>query len=256
MLRSIRSLSVTMFACVIALPCLAASSPWDGTWKLNKEKSQLTGGTWTLAKDGTMYRMGDSSPFACDGKEYTQPDGRTLTCQESGNKLTTTTKQEGKTLWINERELQANGKTMKLTRTVLRPDGGKDTSVTTYARVGEGSDLVGSWKVAAVDVGAPQVWTAKVDGDSLHMELPAYKISWDGKLDGTPAPYKGDGAPAGVMMGIRTDGPSKLVAVETTNGRPSDNSEFTISPDGKTLTEVDWSPDKPDEKMTLVFEKQ
>lgn len=256
MVRSVGSVLAMTFACVFVGPCFAASSPWDGTWKLNKDKSQLTGSTITLRKEGNTYQFENGGKFACDGKEYEQPDHRIVTCEESADTLKTVTKADGKKLWITERHLAAGGNTMNVTREVMKTDGGKNTETIAFTRVGKGSGFAGTWKMTAVDVSAPPVIVMKVDGDSMHFEVPDFGLSWDGKLDGTPAPYKGGGTNSAVMMGTKAEGPAKMVSVETTNGKPTDHTEITLSADGKTMTHVDWSPDKPDEKQTFVFEKQ
>src|SRR5215471_2537716 len=57
----------------------AADTSFSGTWKLNLEKSQLSGLTYTFSKNpsGTMHF--DSAGFAFDfdlsGKEFPGPDG-------------------------------------------------------------------------------------------------------------------------------------------------------------------------------------
>jgi hypothetical protein len=40
------------------------------------------------------------------------------------------------------------------------------------------------------------------------------------------------------------------------DGKTYNESVMTLSADGKTMTVVSWSPDKPAEKQTLVYNKQ
>ena len=56
-----------------AIPCFAAASKWDGTWKLNQAKSKMTGATVTISQNGNMYTVDTGAfkfSFACDGKDY------------------------------------------------------------------------------------------------------------------------------------------------------------------------------------------
>src|SRR5947208_54233 len=61
-------------------PYSRTDSPWDGTWKLDRSKSHLTGQTITLSKSNNgMWRYNDgtiSFEFALDGKPvHTFADG-------------------------------------------------------------------------------------------------------------------------------------------------------------------------------------
>jgi hypothetical protein len=195
--------------------------------------------------------------YACDGKDYPIPGDRTISCEETASTLTTTTKgKDGKTLWINRHELAPDGKTYKTMRTVMQADGGKAVENATVVRIGAGTGFAGTWKLTSEKTDSPVVVTYKVDGDSMHMEFPAFKLTWDGKLDGTPVQVNGPTGFAGFMMSKKAEGPNKIVTTEMTDGKPTDHYEDTLSPDGKTYSEVEWSPDKPNEKATGVFEKQ
>src|SRR5215469_12223500 len=69
-----------------ALPCLAAGSSWDGTWKMNVAKSKFTGDTFTITAKGNMMNLSNGTvayDFACDGKAYPTIADRTVTCSGS-----------------------------------------------------------------------------------------------------------------------------------------------------------------------------
>jgi hypothetical protein len=79
------------------LPCFAAGSPWDGTWKENLAKSKLTGDTITFSmkQEGLFHYSNGGAieyDFACDGKPYTTYSDHTTTCigtVEAGYDFTT-----------------------------------------------------------------------------------------------------------------------------------------------------------------------
>jgi hypothetical protein len=79
--------------CVAALlatstsPALANNASWNGTWKLDRAKSQMTGDTFTYSMNATgTIRFSNGGPitynFACDGKDYTSVDSYTIACKK------------------------------------------------------------------------------------------------------------------------------------------------------------------------------
>lgn len=237
-----------------------AANPWDGTWKLNYAKSKLTGSTFTMEKSGSMYTMHDGAityKFACDGKDYPIASDYMIACQENGPRATTMNKQKGKVLSTTEHEISADGKTMTDVTTGNRPDGTPFKTTNVYTRVsGSGVTPVGTWRNTKVNATAPSVMALKVNGDVLHSEDPGYKSIVDAKLDGTPAPLNGPTVPAGLMIANKYEAPNKVVTTALLNGKELGKDIMTISADGKTITDVSWSPGKENEKQTYVYEKQ
>lgn len=242
-----------------AAPCFAATSKWDGTWKLNQAKSKMTGSTVTISQSGNMYTTDTGSfkfSFACDGKDYHVLPDRTISCTGSGRAFTLVGKINGKLYSTTKREISADGKSLTDVTTGTRPDGTAYTDHETDTRVGGGSGMAGTWREAAVKNSAPESMTLKVNGDVLHFYNSGYKETTDAKLDGTPAPIKGPTAPAGLMLSNKSDGPNKIETVVTLNGKQLGQDVMTLSADGKTITDVSWTPGKESEKQTYVFEKQ
>ena len=162
----------------------------------------------------------------------------------------------GKLYSTTKREISADGKTLTDVTNGTRPDGTTFTDHETDTRVGGGSGLAGTWRESAIKNSAPDSMVLRVNGDVLHFESPAYKETTDAKLDGTAAPIKGPTAPAGLMLSNKSDGPNKVVTVVTLNGKQLSQDVMTLSADGKTITDVSWTPGKESEKQTYVFEKQ
>jgi hypothetical protein len=255
MLRTLSSVCLLVFA---AFPALA-QSPWNGTWKLNQARSHMTGDTFTLTKAGGKYHYDGGSvqyDYACDGKDYPTFGGETVSCKDTATTLDSTYKQNGKLVQTTKRQLDAGGKSYTSTSTYMRPDGGSTVTKTTFTRVGQGTGMAGTWKTASTSSDHVGTFTMRMNGDSLHYESPEDHATWDGTLDGTPAPVKGPAIPDGLMVSEKLEGPNKMVSVATINGKEIGRSEDTLSADGKSFTEINWDPAKPNEKQTLIYEKQ
>jgi hypothetical protein len=244
---------------LIAAPCLAAGKSWDGTWKLDPAKSKMTGSTVIITQNDNMYTLDTGSfkfSFGCDGKDYHVLPDRTISCTGSGNSYMLVGKINGKVQSTVKRTISADGKTLTDVTTGTRPDGTAYTDHETDTRVGSGSGMAGTWKETAIKNSAPGVFVLKVNGDVLHYENPGYKDVSDSKLDGTPGPIKGPTAPAGLMVSNKSDGPNKVLSIVTLDGKELGRDVMTLSPDGKTITDVSWTPGKESEKQTYVYEKQ
>ena len=242
-----------------AAPCLAAGSSWDGTWKLNEAKSKMTGSTTTITQNGKMY-MADSGAFkfsfACDGKDYNILADATTSCAGSGRSYTLVVKVRGKLYSTTKREISADGKTLTDVTTGTRPDGTAFTDHETDTRVGAGSGMAGTWKETAIKNSAPGILVLKVNGDVLHFENPVFKETSDAKLDGTPAAIMGPSVPAGLTTWNKSKGPNKVESSVILNGKELGRDVMTLSADGKTITDVSWTPGKESEKQTYVYERQ
>jgi hypothetical protein len=71
-----------------AASAMAADSPFAGNWKLNVEKSKLTGDTLTYSATSTGYHYSNGATleydFAADGKDYAMIADRTVLGQKAG----------------------------------------------------------------------------------------------------------------------------------------------------------------------------
>ena len=247
------------FALAAVVPCFAAGSPWDGTWKLNQAKSKLTGQTVTITQDGAMYNVNTGTiqyKFACDGKDYPILADRTISCTGGPTSFTEVVKIAGKVYSTTTRTISADGKTMTEASTGTHPDGSSFSDTDTETREGHGTGLAGTWKSTKVTDSAPSLVVMKVNGDVLHYEESSYKEVSDAKLDGTPAPITGGTAPAGLMVSNKAEGPNKVSVTVTLNGKELGRETMTLSTDGKVYTDVIWTPGKESEKRTYVYEKQ
>jgi hypothetical protein len=257
------------FVCAAALlfvasfPCLAASSPWDGTWKLNEAKSQMAGDVFmiTALPHGGFHLVEGNGSFAydytCDGKEYVVTDRRTGTCVKvDDNHYKMAGKLDGKPSWHGMSTISADGQYMMNEAIETRPDGTTSTSATKNQRVGGGSGRVGSWRNVASSTSVPDVVKLMLHGDLLITETPAYKQIITAKLDGSPARMEGPDVPKALEIRMKAEGPLKMGIAVTYNGKPAAEGYQTVSADGKVMNQVMWDTGKPETKETYVYEKQ
>lgn len=253
--------------CVAALlaasttPALPSNAAWNGTWKLNQSKSQMTGDTFTYSMNanGTIrYSNGGTITydFACDGKDYTVIANFTVACKKvSDTTYDFTNKQNGKVQSTDQQVISADGKTMTDTGTGTRPNGTTSTNVDKYERVSGTSGLAGEWKHVNVKSTAPSLMTISISGTTITQSNPTYKTSVTAKLDGSEAPLTGPTVPAGVTESFKPQGSRQIYWVTKYKGKLFSEDTLTLSADGTTITDVYSTPGQ-SAKQTYVYEKQ
>ena len=242
-----------------AVPCIAAGSSWDGTWKLNAAKSKFTGDTFSIAPKGNMMTFSDgvvSYDFACDGKAHAMIADRTVTCTGSpAAGYDFVTKAGDKPLSKSHRTFSADGATMTIHSTEMRPDGTTPQYTDVYKRQSGTSGLVGKW-MNVKSQGASGSMVIQTKGDWIKISSPEYKNSVEGKMDGSALPVTGANIPPGVTQTIKAEGANKLHYTVQYNGKVLEEGTQTLSADGKTLVDEEWAPGKMNEKATAVYERQ
>ena len=261
MKKSLFSLYIAALAAALTIPALAGSASWNGTWKLNLAKSQMTGDsfTYSMNPNGTIHYTNGGTVaynFACDGKDYTQIADYTTACKKvSATVYEGTDKQNGKVLSTWRRVLSADGKSMTITSTGMQPDGKTYTDVNTYERVSGTSGLAGEWKNVKATSNVAGTLTIALSGNTITLGYPAYKQSVTAKLDGSDAQLTGPTLPSGVMVSFKPMGSQQLSMVTKYKGKIFSEDTYTLSADGKTITDVTTTPGQSG-KQTYVYEKQ
>lgn len=112
--------------------------------------------------------------------------------------------------------------------------------------------LSGSWTAAGIaDVDPAEITlTLKADADVLHMSAPI-GVSYDAKLDGTPAPMKGD--PAGATVSVKRLSENTYRETDMVGGKVIKVKTFTLGSNGK-LTIVSEDP-RDGSKMTWTSDR-
>ena len=243
----------------------AADSPWNGTWKLDLQKSHLTGQTITYsARPGGMLHYDDGSTasfdFGLDGKEYKTWADHTMVWTAAGkNAWDTLTRADGKVRAKGHVALSEDGKTLTMTSTGTRPDGQDFHEVDVFTRVDGSDGLVGTWRTAKVTgpTGLPQTFViSSPAAGALHYEIPDMKASAEGSTDGTDHPLTGPTVPPGATISFKRLAPTKIKYTIKINGQPDSIGVQSIAADGGSFTDTNWNPGRESEKTTAVYVKQ
>jgi hypothetical protein len=241
---------------------LAADSPFAGSWKLNVEKSKLTGSTFTYSATATGYHYSNGATveydFAADGKDYPTVSDRTIAWTKSGDNAWDSVAKDGKgtVLGKSHRVLSADGKKLTVSYTTYRPDGTTAEGSDEYLRVSKGKGLAGKWKDVKAKEASTSMTIAVPSPGQVAIEYPSYKQTISGPTDGTPIAVKGPTIPANVFRSFEVAGPSKWNYTTTLDGKEWRKGSISVSADGKTLTDVSFLPGKAAEKEVDVYERQ
>jgi len=241
----------------------AADSPWAGTWKLDLSKSHFTGDTFTYSKTSTgMMHYSDGSTtsfdFGTDGKPYPTAQGRTTTWTADGDHTwTSIAKYNDTVLSTTHRTLSADGKTLTIVSSGKRPDGSDFKEESTYVRVTGTSGLAGKWRNVKYDQTAADFYILSFPSPAIiKWDIPSQKETVTGKMDGSDLPISGPNVPKNLTLSLKLVSPTKLTYTVRDGGKPLAYGSDTLSADGKTLTDVSWSPGKESEKQTGIYIKQ
>jgi hypothetical protein len=239
----------------------APDLPYAGKWKLNIAKSDFGESTVTFAQTGSgemqFTAAGQSYTFRMDGKGYPALFGRTAAWKQiDDNTWETVNTQDGKPISNDTTKLSADGKTLTFNAKGPKPAGGTFDQTVVYERVSGGPGLVGKWKTKNVETSAPTVLELAPSGsDGLTISIPDFKITAEAKFDGKDYPATGPGVPPGLTLAIQKTGPRAFDMTEKQNGKPIFKLSFSVSDDGKTLTET-GSPVGVSEKFKAVYDRQ
>src|SRR5215472_2943164 len=118
----------------------AADNPFVGTWKLNQQKSQLTGDTMRFASAGPgefrLSAAGLSYSFKTDGQERPALLGDTVVWKQiDDHTWESTDKHKGNILATNAWTLSSDGKTLTVNAKGTKPNGGSFDNTSEYERV-------------------------------------------------------------------------------------------------------------------------
>jgi len=261
-LKSLRTFGiVAALLAVPVLPSSAESNAWDGTWKLNEMRSQLSGPAFTITILGKgEFQVVTSSykyRLICDGKYRPMVGNRSLACLKTTTTTMDTAEQEnGKLLNTVHRELSSDGKTLTQTMVTIDEHGSGKLTHRNFTRFSKSTGLAGAWTDANGLDRQPQVMVTALVGSTLRLSFPREKQYTDAKLDGSDAPTQGIADGARVTLSVKPEGSRKLLTVQKLNGAALYHGTLILSSDGRSITEETWKPEAPTMKSRLVYEKQ
>ena len=256
-------------ALTLAVPAAFAAlnppdNPLAGTWKLDPAKSHFEGDTFTLSSrpSGMLHYSNGSTDeydFAADGKPYPAHFDQTImvTGHDPDHWEEVVKSAGGNVMQTNHYAIAPDEKTMTITTTGQRPDGSSMNDVATYTRVSGTKGGMGKWKSTKVSTNEPGLSLISFpSADTLKWEIPDYKETFLGKVDGTDMPINGPDVGKSVTLAVKRVSDHKMTYVVKIGGKPVEMGVFTVAPDGKMATDEAWSPGKEAEKTTGVYVKQ
>jgi hypothetical protein len=249
---------------VLPVAALAAASRWDGTWKLDQSQSHFAGGTMTITqgKNGMLHHSDGTTAeydFAPDGKERKYWANRTaIWTAPQKNTWDVAVMLGGKKRGQGHLVLSDDGKTLTETWASYLPDGSTQHEVDVQTRVSGTDGLLGTWRVTKVEgSGAPSVFVINMPATGrVHYTIPDLKMDVDTRTDGSDSPMGGPSGAPGMTIAFRSISPDKIGYTIKVDGKADTEGEQTLAADGRSFTDVSWTPGKESEKVTGVYVKQ
>lgn len=257
-------LSSLLVAATLALataPALAADSPFVGIWKIDRAKSSVTGDTfsYTAVAGGKLefaYGTTTHYAFACDGSSFaTDIAGYTGTCTKTGSMTYAfTSSAKGKLTDKDAVSISADGKTFTDVGTHFQPNGKTAHDTSTYARVGSGTGIVGTWKTAKVSSSSPSSLSFTSTPAGLEMSNLEYNWKVVLKADGSKSMLSGPTVPVGAYVVAKADGPSAVRFKVKIGERTFSDNTIKVSDAGTMLS---WTSQAPGNSATTsVYDKK
>lgn len=231
---------------LLLMPVLAlAQSAFDGTWKVDMSKVEFPKKPDVYLLQDGLYECKTCVPpikIKADGLDQAitgHPYYDTMAIKViSDHEVEETDKKNGKTVATSKTTVSPDGNTMTFefsdsSNSNAAPVTGKGEA-TRVAKGPAGSNAIsGSWRTSKFETLSDNAitWTYKFSGDELTMTTPTGQ-SYTAKLDGTPAPYKGDPGTDGVSVKMR--GKDTLEETDKRGDKIISVSKMTLEPGGKT----------------------
>ncbi|WP_266183468.1 hypothetical protein [Dyella humicola] len=229
--------------------CAMAQNTFDGTWKIDTNKVQMSKKPDVIVLQKGMYECKTCVPpisVKADGTDQTvtgHPYFDTMIVQVvDDHTVKETEKKGGKVVATSTTTVSADGRTAHFdftdsSNTNSEPVTGKGDMKQVAKGPGGSHAISGSWVTSDItgfsDNGL--LFTYKEDGGKLSMTTPTGQ-SYDVKTDGTEAPYKGDPGITTVM--VKQVGKNSLVETDKREGKIIAVVRSTLSADGKSMEMV------------------
>lgn len=255
--RATSALAIVFFT---AATLCAATDPFCGKWKLNQEKSKITGEQLKIEDlGGNKYKFTSgtiSDTVIADGTDQPVHFGRTMSLAPEGpNAWKMVIKNDGKVMASMTHTLSADGNTQTIKGTEMKPDGTTSDYEFVDKRVGSGSGLGGTWESTKVELNSPDEWNIEPYGaHGLTFDTPAFQDVLSMNFDGKDYPEKGPNVPADSMSSGKRVNANTLEITDKIKGQVMDHTRFQVSPDGKTLTLTIRETGQPN-PLVVVYDK-
>ena len=252
---------VLCVALAVSATIAAADLPHAGKWKMNPAKSDFGDLTITYEQlpSGEMQStlMGQSYKFKVDEKDYADPFGNTAAWKSLGpSSWQTTWKLKGKVLMTDTLTLSADGKTLTVNSKGTKPNGEKQDDTSVFDRVSGGPGLSGKWKTKNMKSTSPSVLEIASSGaNGVAYKIIDMNMTCDAKFDGKDYPCSGPTLAPGWTVALTNTDPRSLALTVKNNGKILGKYVYTVSADGKTLTE-NGVMTATNEKTKVIYDRQ
>jgi hypothetical protein len=239
----------------------AATNPWYGTWKINRDKSTLTGTSYTMTKTPKGYTFDYGSmkfEIGDDGKDYPTVAPETYSIKQTGNnEWLGITKTNGKETARDTMKVSSDGKTLVDKTTGTHADGTTYSSEEDDTRVGSGTGLAGTWKSAKVTSNSRGVQVlSDAGGGKMKWFFPTSQGGYVSALDGKPVTSFGPRSSPDQTIAVKQISTLEQKYTVYLKGKPFLEGTTKVSADGKVMNDTSWLVEKPAEKTTGIYEKQ
>jgi len=240
-----------------ALILTAAEPSFSGTWKLNVAKSQLSGIAYTFEKkpSGVWHYTGGGfdADFDLTGKEYTMPSGVAVIGKElSPTSWELTFRMNGKV--VSKSRVSLNGDSLMWVSDMTGPDGKSVQQNSADKRISGGPGFAGRWRSGDVK-GASTTLQITTEGDAITIGIPEVQQVTRGRFDGKDNPVMQAGQATKFTNAFTRSGTTSFRITTKLNGRVFADDVYTISADGKTLTD-ETTVTATKERTKSVFDRQ
>lgn len=243
--RTLKFLLIAGLSCVTA--AAMAENPFVGTWKIDYSQSKLTGHTvaFTPEAEGRVRLTagGHSYSFKPDGSDATNTVGETEQWTKVDDHTWKTVTKAGPETITDTWKLGDDGKTLSVSTTGTKPNGDQINENDTFTRIAPGKGFFGRWKSTKISDSSPNTRQFEANGDNgIIWKIPEIKASVDLKFDGKDVAPTGPTVPEGLTIAATKTGPRSFELTEKVKGKVLFKGHFTVSADGKTMTEVGGAP--------------
>jgi hypothetical protein len=255
---------VPFLSAVFATTGMAAQNdPFVGTWVYNAEKSPKPTIRYAIKDLGSDHyaltgSSGETTEIKADGISIRSPSGDTVSFKKQDDHTWRMDRVDTRTM-VRTYTVSSDDKTLTLVDIFTAPDGGRDKTITTYARLAPGHSIYGEWQSISLveeNSGKPESFIIERYGrEGLSFSFPSTKQRTQMNFDGKVYLEEGPGhSKRRSTSGKRIS--SHLLELDgQINGQPDDKEEFKLSEDGKTLTMISKPVNSP-AVFTTVWDRK
>jgi hypothetical protein len=253
-----RRLVVLACLVVVGAGVHAAGQAFFGKWKFNQAKSSLTGDTVTFAPaaNGMMQfsSQGFTYTFKVDGKAYPTPDGGTTSWKETSPTVwDVTNHMNGKVSATYH--LMLSGDRLSMTGKMMKAEGGSMDFSAAYKRLSGGPGFAGKWMSTEMKMPMTtmEIAASGANGVSIAMDgSPVIACQFDSK----DTPGRGMMAGSKNTFACRKISDASFEVTAKLDGKPMYVDVYSVTADGKTLTDNGTPLNAKQEAYKMVFDKQ